>query len=100
MITSADITHLASLSRIELLEEEAVDLAKEVDLILTYVGQIRQATEKIGDDFPLNAMQDVSVLHNVMREDTVEYAPGKYTESILSNTPFREGNYLKVKKIL
>jgi Asp-tRNA(Asn)/Glu-tRNA(Gln) amidotransferase C subunit len=35
-----------------------------------------------------------------MRDDSVTHTPGEFTEDILNNAPDREGNYLKVKKIL
>jgi Asp-tRNA(Asn)/Glu-tRNA(Gln) amidotransferase C subunit len=35
-----------------------------------------------------------------MREDVPENKTGEYTEAILQNAPAREGNWLKVKKIL
>jgi Asp-tRNA(Asn)/Glu-tRNA(Gln) amidotransferase C subunit len=35
-----------------------------------------------------------------MREDVIVNKAGEYTEKLLGNAPSREGNYLKVKKIL
>jgi hypothetical protein len=40
------------------------------------------------------------VLKNVLREDVPTNKDNEFTEDILNNAPGREGNYLKVKKIL
>lgn len=92
MITPEDIKHLASLARIEVTDKEAEDLTKEVDSILGYVGQIQSVSGDIEQKIP--------ELHNVMREDLVTNKPKEYTENLLKNAPSREGDYLKVKKIL
>ena len=92
MITTEDVKHLADLSRLEISEGELQGLTAEIDSILGYVGQIMKTT---GD-----MKREVPPLHNVMREDVPQNKPGEYTEAILKNTPAREGNYLKVKKIL
>ena len=92
MITKEEIEHLAKLSRIELLPNEAENLSKEVDSILDYVGQINEVSGDI--------KRTVPKLRNVMREDVVTNTSGEYTEKLLNNAPSREGNYLKVKKIL
>jgi aspartyl-tRNA(Asn)/glutamyl-tRNA(Gln) amidotransferase subunit C len=92
MITTQEIKHLADLARIEISDEEAEKMTKEVDSILEYVGQIKEVS---GD-----SKQTVPELRNVMREDIVTNDPEQYTEAVLQNAPSREGNYLKVKKIL
>lgn len=92
MINADDIKKLASLSRMELSEEESVHLAKEVGSIVGYISQITLAT---GD-----MVRQLPSLHNVMRDDIPQNEPREYTEKILQNAPSREGDYLKVKKIL
>jgi len=92
MITTDEIKHLAKLARIELSEEEAGKMTSEIDSILGYVGQVASVTGDAGKIVP--------PLRNVMREDLITHEKGEYTEAILSNAPSREGNYLKVKKIL
>lgn len=91
-VTKEDIKNLADLSRIEISEDETEKMTSEVDSILNYVGII----QNVGGD----AKSEVSRLRNVMREDEPINKSGKYTETILKNAPQREGNYLKVKKIL
>ncbi|MES2213568.1 MAG: Asp-tRNA(Asn)/Glu-tRNA(Gln) amidotransferase subunit GatC [Patescibacteria group bacterium] len=92
MITTDEIKHLAELARMELSPGEIEGLTGQIDSILGYVGQIKNAT---GD-----MVQELPPLRNVMREDVVTNASREYTEDILANTPNREGDYLKVKKIL
>lgn len=94
MITVKDIEKLATLSRLTLTEEEKQGFQKEIGSILEYVGQLEKvsvssdATPKIGDTY------------NVLREDVAKNTPGSYTEDLLSMAPAREGDYVKVKKIL
>lgn len=92
MITEKDIEHLAKLARIELLPGETADLTSEIDSILGYVGQIQD----IGGD----AERAVPAHRNVLRDDVPTHVSGEYTEKLLENAPSREGDYLKVKKIL
>ncbi len=92
MISKEDIQNLANLARIEISETEAENLVPEIDSILGYVGQIKDA---IG-----NSERVIPKLRNVMRGDVVSNSPDEYKEALLNNAPAREGDYLKVKKIL
>ena len=92
MVTKEDVKNLAALARLELPEEEVVNLTSEMDSILDYVGQIKDAQGDLEREIPTH--------HNIMREDVPQNEAMQYTEAILSNAPQREGNYLKVKKIL
>lgn len=87
--------NLAKLARIEIADVEAEKLATEFDAILGYVGEV----QKITDNQQPTADKEPA-LKNVMREDGKPHEPGIYTERILSQAPKREGDYLKVKKIL
>ncbi|MBA3733546.1 Asp-tRNA(Asn)/Glu-tRNA(Gln) amidotransferase subunit GatC [Patescibacteria group bacterium] len=92
MITKEEILKLALLSRIDISENEAESLTSQIDSILGYVGHIKELTGNVNDEIP--------TLRNVMREDVVTNSPSEFTEIILNEAPAREGNYLKVKKIL
>lgn len=92
MISKKDIQNLADLARIKVSDSETESLSKEIDSILGYVSQVENISA--GD------VVKAAPLHNVMREDTITRAPGEYTADILSNAPAREGNLIKVKKIL
>ena len=87
-----EVLKLAKLARIDIPESEAETLSHEFEAILKYVGEIKNA--KLGDTKPDYALK------NVLREDANPHEPGIYTEAILNEAPEREGNFLKVKKIL
>ncbi len=92
MITKEDVKNLASLARIQISEAEMESLSLEIDSILGYMGQI--------ENMPMGEEKEAPVLRNVMRDDVVLNTPGSYTKRILENAPMREGEYVKVKKIL
>ncbi len=92
MVNKDEVKNLANLARIEITEAEADSLTVELDSILGYVGQIKDASSGETLNNP--------VLKNVLREDVPTNKDNEFTEDILSNAPGREGNYLKVKKIL
>jgi aspartyl-tRNA(Asn)/glutamyl-tRNA(Gln) amidotransferase subunit C len=92
MIDIKEIEKLAALSRITLTPEEKIKFQKEIDSILSYINQIQQVS---GD-----VKEPQKNIFNVMRSDDNALAPRLYTEKILANTPKREGDFVKVKKIL
>lgn len=92
-ITTEEVKKLAALSRIKLTEEEERGLAGEIDSILGYVAEIN----KLDLDNVPSAEGD---RRNVLREDNDANAPGAYTEKLLALSPDRDGDYIKVKKIL
>jgi aspartyl-tRNA(Asn)/glutamyl-tRNA(Gln) amidotransferase subunit C len=92
MVNKEEIKNLANLARIEITDAEAESLTQELDSILGYVGQIKDASS--------GEVLKTPILKNVLREDVPTNADSEYTEDILNNAPAREGNYLKVKKIL
>jgi len=95
MIDSKDIKKLAELSRIEMEEVGIEEFQKEIESILAYVGQIQEASAST-----LSDKKEIPVVRNVFREDENPHESGIYTETLLNEAPQREGNYLKVKKIL
>jgi aspartyl-tRNA(Asn)/glutamyl-tRNA(Gln) amidotransferase subunit C len=95
MITTADIEKLASLARIKISEEGKESMTKDIESILEYVGQVKNIKQD-----SVSESKNVPLVHNVMREDVVTNVSGAHTEDLLSAAPHREGNYLKVKKIL
>ncbi len=92
MIDKKDVEYLANLSRLELLAGEADSLTKEIDSILDYVGQIQKVSGDLKKGKPK--------LRNVMRDDVVSHKSGEFSEKLLKNVPNKEGDYVKVKKIL
>lgn len=87
-----DIEKLSNLARIKLSEEEKASLAKEIDSILAYVDQIKEAGAI--------ASANQNYQRNVMRSDDTPHESGVFTDKLLSAAPDREKNYFKVKKIL
>lgn len=93
MLTRDDIENLATLSRIDLAEEEKDELLAELEAILGYISEI---SEVIAGEVEPQAGE----LRNVMREDTDPHEPGIHTQDILDDAPDSEDGYLKVKQIL
>lgn len=92
-ITIDEVKKLGVLSRIKLSDEEVVSLQGEMASILGYIKEI--------DGLSLDATASAKAERkNVWREDIDPLEPGTYTEKLLANAPSRDGNYLKVKKIL
>jgi aspartyl-tRNA(Asn)/glutamyl-tRNA(Gln) amidotransferase subunit C len=89
-----DITRIANLARIELTPEEAETFALEVTSVLGYVSEIKEITGDAPEEKVIGA------LYNVMREDTNPHEEGYFTEALLASAPERDGQYVKVKKIL
>jgi aspartyl-tRNA(Asn)/glutamyl-tRNA(Gln) amidotransferase subunit C len=89
-----DIEKLAKLARIELTEAEKETYLKDISAILNYVDQIKGAVAVVGEE------KKVGDLRNVMREDNGENMSGQNTKDIVAEFPKKEGDYLKVKKIL
>lgn len=91
------VLRLAKLARIEIKDEEAESLSHELDAILGYVGEIKDVASA-----SVNTKQEKGdyALTNVMREDSGAHEPGLFTKKILEQAPAREGDYIKVKKIL
>ncbi len=93
-----DIEKLASLSRINLAEGEKTALLKDMDSILAYVDQVREAAAAAGA-----AASEKSERHqnrNIFRRDAEPHPSGIFTDSLLESSPGRMGQYIKVKKIL
>lgn len=88
-----DVKKLAQLSRINLSDEEAQELGSSLDSILHYVEQVKQ----VSSDTNIEANYYST---NVMREDSNPNETGLNTEKLVNSAPKKEGNYVKVKKIL
>lgn len=88
----ADIKKLAMLARIQVPDEELEAVAKDMDSILGYIDQIQKVS--------VDMERTIPTLINRVREDEVTTETGEYTEALLSQAPGRDGNFVKVKKIL
>ena len=94
MITIKDIEKLAELSRIAISPEEKESFRKDMDSILGYVDQVQKVSANLSEE------KKAGLVRNVMREDSNPHESGIHTETLISAAPKRQGNYLKVKKIL
>lgn len=94
-MTEPDIKALLRLARIDISAEEEAKLAEDSEKILGFVEQIQKARGESGSTEPTPG-----VPFNVFRDDVNPHESGIYTDAILANAPAREGNYVKVKKIL
>ena len=95
MVTADDVKKLAALSRLALTEEEVAKLQGEIASILAYIDTIQKV------ELPKVPQGSVYFSEeNVMREDGEPHETGAHTEELLAQAPMRDGQYLKVKKIL
>lgn len=90
---------LAKLARIGMSDEEAENLSHEFEAILAYVSDVKQITSTKHQILNKSEAPKPEI-RNVFREDGEPHESGVYTEKILEQAPAREGNYIKVKKIL
>jgi aspartyl-tRNA(Asn)/glutamyl-tRNA(Gln) amidotransferase subunit C len=95
-ISDKEIEKLGSLARIKLSDEEKKGLKTDIESILGYVSEIQE----VSSDLERDTTSQKDELINVMREDENPHESGLYTQKILENAPQREGDYIKVKKIL
>lgn len=94
MLKKEDVEHLATLARIELTDEEMLEVAEKLTPVLDYVSEISKVvTEE-------NAEARVGELRNVMRADSVPNEGGQYTDAILKNAPRSQDGYFKVSQIM
>ena len=92
-LTRADVEHVAYLARLGLTEEELARLEGQLNHILD---QYATLAELDTDAIPPTA-QTIE-LENILREDVVK--PSLPVESVLSNAPAREGDFIVVPAIL
>lgn len=89
-----EIENLAQLARMDLSEAEKASLASDMKDILAFVDKIKEA------DVDVTLENRVGAVYNVFREDMDPHESGIYTEALLAAAPSREGDFVKVKKIL
>ncbi len=94
MVEIKDIEKLAELSRIKIDDSEKKELTKEIDSILKYIDQIKEATLDM-DYTPIPG-----AVSNVFREDISTVISKEDREAILDESPDREGDFIAVKKII
>jgi aspartyl-tRNA(Asn)/glutamyl-tRNA(Gln) amidotransferase subunit C len=95
VITEADIERLAELSRIAVGKDEAPRLAKDVDAILGFVGEVKAAAGQApaGVDFGFAPV-------DTLRADDGVEATGASRDALLREAPQADGGFVKVQKVL
>ena len=94
MINVKDIENLAQLARIRLTDGEKSSLVSEIDAILAYVDQIKEAS------VALDHTPTPGALKNIARSDDARTISPRDRELILNEAPDREGDFVAVKKII
>ncbi|MEK7185030.1 MAG: Asp-tRNA(Asn)/Glu-tRNA(Gln) amidotransferase subunit GatC [Patescibacteria group bacterium] len=99
MITKEEVLRLAALARIDIPDSQVEKVRADFDTVLAYVKKINEAG---GKDGKINAdeISDLHIVRSVLRDDGDAHESGIYTEALLAAAPSREGNFVKVKKIL
>ena len=93
MIQREEVIKLAELSLLNLTDEEITAYQKDFTSILDYVSELTTLSALVEEP-------KEGEVFNVMREDANPHESGVYTEALLKELPQREGDYVKVKKIL
>ena len=89
-----EVQKLADMARIDITDTESASLAEDITAIIGYVSEIDHITSETG------VVKKVGAVHNIMREDEAPHEAGMYTDDLLDSAAGREGQYIKVKKIL
>lgn len=97
MIERETIKTLANLSRMEISEKEVDVFCEEIGAILEYVGQVQEAANTGEKEF---LEKDFFLVENVMREDIEPHEPNLFTKEILLQAPDKEGDFIRVPKVL
>lgn len=93
-LSRKDILKLASLSRLQLTDQEIDQFGDEISAILQYVEQLQKVDLK-----NLQPTTQVSGLKDVTRPDeVVDYGPKQ--EDLLKNAPATQDGSFKVKRML
>ena len=93
-LTREDVLKLAALAHLELTEEEIAKYQTELSDILEYVAQLQSVDVK-----GLEPTYQVTGLNDVTRKDEIIDYGVSQTE-LLKNLPDRDGNQIKVKRVL
>lgn len=102
MISREEVVNLSKLSKLSLSAEELPKLEVDLNNILNYVSELKNA--KAGD-VPTNVNRGLPSVEshlavNVMREDANPHESGKFSEALIAAFPESQDGRLKVKKIL
>ncbi|MDN5275699.1 MAG: putative Aspartyl/glutamyl-tRNA(Asn/Gln) amidotransferase subunit [Candidatus Saccharibacteria bacterium] len=94
MISRDDVAYLATLSNLQLGEQEAADLQQDLEHIIEYIHQLDEL-----DTSGVEPTYQVSGLENVSRDDLID-TYGLAPEALLALAPLAQDNQVKVPKVL
>ena len=92
-VTKQDIDTVASLSRLNIRDDEVEGVMEQLDKFLTYVDNLKEI-----DTTDIEPTTYALKMQNVFREDTVK--PSLPRDAALSNAPLKEDGYFKVPRVL
>lgn len=93
MSNGDEVKKLATLARLRVEDDELAKFGKEFESILAYIGQIQKLQVDTG-------VSPDPVHKNVFREDGTPHEKGIYTQKLVQAFSQKDGDYLKVKKII
>lgn len=94
-ISNDDVKHLASLSALELSDDETESLRADLEAILGYVQQLDEL-----DTTGVEPTYQVTGLENIWRSDIVEDQPDSMVETLLALSDSPKEQQFKVPKVL
>lgn len=97
MISKEEVKKLADLARVEMSEPELEKLTKDLESILGYVSELKEAPASRQAGLAGEAEDN---LVNILREDGNAYEPGTHTADLVKAMSKSRDNYLSVKPIL
>ncbi len=92
-VTRNDIDTVASLSRLNIRDDEVADVMEQLDKFLNYVDNLNGI-----DTTDIEPTTYALQMQNVFRTDTIK--PSLPREDALSNAPLKEDGYFKVPRVL
>lgn len=92
-VSKDDVRHLATLSQIDVSDEQAEALTTQLDNIVKYINMLDELdTDGVEPTFQVTGLQ------NVMRDDVIEEQLPR--EALLALAPDQEAGQVKVPKVL
>lgn len=87
------VRHIGKLSRIELTDEQAPALSRQLSAILGYFDKLQEL-----DTTHVEPMVHALEVHNVLADDQAQAS--LTPEQALANAPDRDGDFFKVPKVI
>lgn len=94
MITPKELDHLGALARIKLTEAEKAEFSREFGAILGYVDQLKEVNVSMAAEGRVGAVKNATRPDEVLPLDTED------RDRLLKEAPYREKDFIAVKKII